>query len=85
MLQIPGEKYKCLGMAHKQSKSAALQNAFAKVMLIVVGERKVSVEIDSTRLDPFYYDPIWERYEVNVEEVDYEIDEEAIFDEICDE
>ena len=50
------------------------------MILVVVGDenpkigsrRKVGVEIDTTRLDPFYYNPIWEKYEIEVEEVDYE-------------
>ena len=83
--QVQGDKGRSIGIVHKQSRSTALQNALAKVILIVVGGKKVTVEIDSTKLDPFYYDPIWEKYEVNVEDVDYDLDEEAIFDQIADE
>ncbi|XP_059092408.1 RAD52 motif-containing protein 1-like [Tigriopus californicus] len=74
--QKPEEKAKAMHFAQKHSRSAALQNAFAKVILVIVNNSKVSVEIDNTKLDPFYYDPIWEKYEVNVDDVDYVISED---------
>lgn len=74
--QKPEEKAKAMHFAQKHSRSAALQNAFAKVILVIVNDSKVNVEIDNTKLDPFYYDPIWEKYEVNVDDVDYAISED---------
>ena len=69
-------KGRSINFARKHSKTAALQNAFAKVILIVLDGKKVTVEVDSTKSDPFFFDPLWENYEAVVEEVDYEIPSE---------
>ena len=59
----------------KKSRNAAVQNAFAKILLIVLdGGRKVSVGIDGTKLDPFHFDPLWEEYEAKVCEANYEVE-----------
>lgn len=67
------EKPAQLGLAQKRSRSTALQNAFSKVILVVVDGRKAMVEVDSTKTDPFFYDPIWETYGADVRWVDYEV------------
>lgn len=69
-------KGKSINFARKHSKTAALQNAFAKVILIVLDGKKVTVEVDSTKMDPFFFDPLWENHEAHVQEVDYEVPEE---------
>ena len=61
--------------AQKKSRNAAVQNAFAKILLIVLdGGRKVSIGIDGTKLDPFHFDPLWEEYEAKVCEANYEVE-----------
>ena len=62
----PEAKAVAIHRARKQSKSSALQNAFAKVILILIkGGAKVGVEIDTTKPDPFFYDPLWETHAVD--------------------
>ena len=46
------------------------------MILIILDGKKVTVEVDSTKSDPFFFDPLWENYEAVVEEVDYEIPSE---------
>jgi len=69
----PSEKPRAIAIARKQSKASATQNAFAKVLLVLVdGGRKVSVAKDTTKTDPFHYHPIWETHEAeNVQIVNY--------------
>ncbi len=76
----PEEKCRALGAARKSSRVMAQRNAFAKVLLVILPEKKsVCVEIDSTAVDPFYYNAVWEdEQSVVVNEVNtaqYESDE----------
>jgi hypothetical protein len=66
-----------LGTARKQSKALALQNAFVKVLLVLVdGGRKVSVVLDTAKLDPVPYHPFWEKHPADVVQMlDYDPDE----------
>lgn len=67
----PGAKGRALGLVRKESRSRALQGAFAKVILVVVdGGKKVTVELDTSKADPYYYDPQWEEQMVKVNVVD---------------
>jgi hypothetical protein len=38
---------------------------------VVVEGRKVMVEIDTTKVDSFFYDPTWDTPLIEVEEADY--------------
>lgn len=72
--EFVGAEQKCsaVATAQKQSKMAALQNAFAKVIVVVVDGKKVTVEVDTTKTDPFFYDPLWEDHAAVVSQVDLE-------------
>ena len=70
-------KGKSINFARKHSKTTALQNAFAKVILITLDDKKVTIEVDSTKSDPFFFDPLWEKHEADVQEVEYEVPEES--------
>ena len=63
---------KARAFASKQSRSAALQNAFSKLILIVLDNGKVTAEIDMNKTDPFAYNPIWDVPSIVVNEVNYE-------------
>ena len=57
------EKSSQLAMAQKNSKSAAMLNAFSKVIIVLVhtdNKMKVTSRIDYTKNDPFYYNSLWE-------------------------
>lgn len=72
------DKYSAMSMAQKFSKSAAMQNAFAKAILVIVhntGEKeKVTVVVDPTKKDPFYYNPLWD---LPLCQLESEVDETA--------
>lgn len=70
--KCPEGKGKARSFAAKQSRSAALQNAFSKLILIVLDDGKVTVEIDMNKNDPFVYSPIWDVPSIIVNEVYYE-------------
>ena len=42
-----------------------------QVVLAVVDGRRVQVQINTTRADPFLYNPLWGEPEVEVNEVEY--------------
>lgn len=71
----PDQKCAEIGKARKMAKAAAMKHAFAKLLLVVVDSNKVRLEVDNSKLDPFYFDPLWEKYEANVKEADYEVPE----------
>ena len=58
------EKLSEMRVVQKNSKSAALLNAFSKVIIVLVhvgdDKTKVSLEIDHSRTDPFHYNSIWD-------------------------
>ena len=68
----------------KRARGEAMQNAWARVVLVVVGGRKVrilltllpllhqvDVEINTVKEDSFYYEELWEEPVVVVGEADY--------------
>ena len=59
------EKVQKFGSCQKSSRTAAFINAFSKVILVVLhlsdGGSKVTVRIDQSRKDPFYYNSIWDK------------------------
>ena len=62
---IPESKGRAFALAQKTSRNAALLNAFSKILMIVLlKSKKVKVEINYSVVEPFYYDPIWERQEL---------------------
>ena len=65
------ENHKLLLELGKRSKGEAAQAAWSKVVLVITDGAKVSVEINTTKLDRFFYDPTWEDPEITVEDVDY--------------
>jgi len=67
-----GDRLKAVVEAAKRSKGEAMQAAWSKVVMVVVG-RRVMVEINTTKKDAFYYDPLWEEAMIKVTEADYEI------------
>ena len=44
--------------------------AWDKVVLVLVAGTKVSVEINTTKTDNFFYDPTWDEPEIEVNEAD---------------
>ena len=66
---------------HRKAKAEAMQAAWAKVVLIVVDGSKVVVEINTSKSDRFFYDPLWEEISVTVTEaaVTEEEEESLIF------
>jgi len=65
------EKASCVAKARKSSKSMAVQNAFAKVLICRLNG-KVSVATDFAKVDPLHFNPIWETYAAGkVNKVDY--------------
>lgn len=65
------ENYRVMADLGKRSKGEAIQAAWSKVVLVVVDGSKVSVEINTTTQDKFFYDPTWEDPEVVVENAEY--------------
>ena len=47
-----------------------MQAAWSKVVLVVVDGKKVTVEVNTTKKDSFFYDPTWDEPEVVVNEID---------------
>ena len=70
-LEDSWENHKLLLELGKRSKGEASQAAWAKVVLVITDSTKVSVEINTTKQDKFFYDPTWEDPEITVEDVDY--------------
>ena len=71
------EKVQKCGSGQKASRTAAMINAFSKVILVFVhstdGSSKITVRIDQSRKDPFYYNSIWDTPTIeNVNELDEE-------------
>ena len=72
-VKFPEGKGKARAFASKQSRTAALQNAFSKIILIVLNDgEKVTAEIDLQKTDPFVYNPLWDTPSIVVNEVCYE-------------
>jgi len=83
------EEVRMVAEVGKRAKGEALQAAWSKVVLIVVGGKRVGVEINTIKSDSFFYDPLWEDPVVNVKEADYEISRDECVDEsasenVCD-
>jgi len=77
-VEVDGDKMKemrLVGEVGKRARGEALQAAWAKVVLVVVGGKKVGVEINTTKEDAFFYDPLWENPVVTVQEADYLVKE----------
>ena len=67
----PVEGLKAVVEATKRSKGEAMQVAWSKVVMVVVGN-KVMVEINTTKKNAFFYDPLWEEDVVKVNKADYD-------------
>ena len=73
----PQEKGKARAFASKQSRTASIQNAFSKILLVVLNDgEKVTAEIDLEKTDPFEYNPVWDLPVIVVNEVCYDDEEE---------
>ena len=76
------EKLQKSGNGQKAARTAAMINAFEKVILVVLhtseGRSKITVRIDKSRKDPFYYNSIWDK-PVTIENVN-DLDEEPPFE-----
>ena len=68
------EDYKVRMELAKRSKGEAVQAAWSKVVLVVVAGCRVSVEINTTKEDNFFYDPTWDEPEIEVNDIDYQDD-----------
>ena len=44
--------------------------AWGKVILVILDGERVSLEINTTKKDNFFYDPTWDEHEVVVTEID---------------
>ena len=68
-------KGKALAFASKQSRTSALQDAFSKLLLIVLNDgEKVTAEVNLQKADPFAYNPVWDLPIITVNEVSYNAD-----------
>ena len=54
----------------KRSKGEAMLAAWGKVILVILDGERVSLEINTTKKDNFFYDPTWDEHEVVVTEID---------------
>ena len=54
----------------KRSKGEAMLAAWGKVLLVILDGNRVSLEINTTRKDNFFYDPTWDEPEVIVNEIE---------------
>ena len=73
-LEVGGDRSKAVSMigeVGKRARGEALQAAWAKVIIVVVSGSKVTAEINTTKSDSFFYDPLWENPAVTVNEIDY--------------
>ena len=62
-----------------------MQVAWSKVVMVVVGN-KVMVEINTTKKNAFFYDPLWEEDVVKVNKADYDaLTEEGADEELMEE
>ena len=78
-INCPDGKGRARALASKQSKTVALQNAFTKILLILVHQEngiKVTAEIDHGKIDPFAYNAIWDIPSIVVNDVTYEQQDE---------
>ena len=79
-LDVDGDELEALrivGEVGKRARGEAMQAAWSKVVLIVVGGKKVCVEINTTKSDAFLYDPLWDDPVVTVQEADYFVENEV--------
>ena len=78
------EKLKKLAIVQKTSKNAAMVNAFAKVLLVLVyypnQPVKAAIKIDHRVKDPFYYNAIWSTENKPLVENINELDQEPEFE-----
>ena len=75
MCNIPDDchgDYKVFSEVAKKSKGEAMLDAWSKVVLVIVNCNKVSVEINTTKQDKFFYDPTWDEPVIEVNEVELE-------------
>ena len=57
------EKLANVSKAQKSSKTAAMLNAFSKIILVLVKSEnslKVTVRIDAGQVEPFHYKSLWD-------------------------
>ena len=64
------EDFRVTAELAKRSKGEAVLAAWDKVVLVVVAGVRVSVEINTTKSDNFFYDPTWDEPEVVVNDED---------------
>ena len=64
------EDFRLTAELAKRSKGEAVLAAWDKVVLVVVARVRVSVEINTTKSDNFFYDPTWDEPEVVVNDED---------------
>ena len=48
-----------------------IQAAWDKVVLVVVGGNRVTVEINTTKQEKFFYDPTWDEPVIVVNDVEF--------------
>ena len=65
------EDFRVTAELAKRSKGEAVLAAWDKVVLVVVAGARVSVEINTTKRDHFFYDPTWDEPEVEANEAEY--------------
>ena len=68
------QNHKVLFELGKRSKGEACMAAWSKVVLVVVDGNKVSVEINTTKQEKFFYDPTWDEPVIEVNDVDCNVD-----------
>ena len=71
-LKFKEGKGKALAFASKQSRTSAVQDAFSKLLVVVLNDgEKVTAEVNLQKVDPFAYNPMWDVPNITVNEVSY--------------
>ncbi|KAK7026703.1 hypothetical protein SK128_019310 [Halocaridina rubra] len=71
--QTRGMTYQC---AQKFAYHAAMKSALSKYIIIILGNGKVTVEVDTTQHDPLLYDPAWDNPLIKVRDINFDPEEE---------
>jgi len=76
-----GSKVQLMSYVRKTSLSAALRNAFSRIILVVVDCDKVTATIDTSVKEPFHYNPLWDQEDfLTVNEVQPTDDNDFVVD-----
>ncbi|XP_069977174.1 RAD52 motif-containing protein 1 isoform X1 [Penaeus vannamei] len=76
------------GIAHMTARrfayQSAMKTAFSKFVIIILGNGKITVEVDTTQEDIYVYDPAWDNPVVKVNEINYDPEAEEECEDLDD-